>query len=201
MAEGRVGPARRVPRAEVARYLVAAWKMKAMRQACDLEGSPEEVAGQEGLDPALLKRWAAFLDARRRRARRVPLAPWSEWIARLKQVPEGGADEASLHEVEQAAGAFQEHVLTLLARRERVPPRSRRPAAVARKGRLGQVGPRWGEQGPARRALRGEGRDGRAQGRVEKLLPDESRARLSAMRSEMERMKKRPRRATRWCIP
>ena len=70
---------------EVARYLVAAWKMKAMRQACDLEGSPEEVAGREGLDPALLKRWAAFLDASQEKGKaKPPVAPWSEWIARLE---------------------------------------------------------------------------------------------------------------------
>ena len=105
-----------------------------MRQACDLEGSPEEVAGQEGLDPALLKRWAAFLDASQEKGKtNPPVAPWSGWIARLKQVPEGGTDEASRAEVEQAAGAFQEHVLALLARRETGPPRSRRRAAVARK--------------------------------------------------------------------
>ena len=49
--------------------------MKAMRQACDLEGSPEEVAGQEGLDPALLKRWAAFLDASQEKGKTSPLSP------------------------------------------------------------------------------------------------------------------------------
>ena len=179
---------------EVARYLVAAWKMKTLRQACDLEGSPEEVAGQEGLDPALLKRWAAYLDATREKGKATPpIAPWSGWIARLKQVPEGGADDASLHEVEQAAGAFQEHVLTLLARREG------RAAEVEKAGGEGVGGQKAdsdksGLDGESKALLDdlfgAKGVMGVPKERVEKLLPDDSRARLMAMRSEMERMKK-----------
>ena len=191
--QGRVGPARRDPRREAARYLVAAWKMKAI--AAGLR--PRRIAAtrspsRRGSTPTVLERWVAFLDARGEGPGEAQLARGPAGSP-AEQVPDGRADEASLPRSSRPPRRSRSTCSTLLARREApaMPEGRREPADLdAARARPCST------SSSATKGVLAVPKE-----RVEKLLPDESRAGSRTCAPRWSGCRRRPRRATRWCIP
>ena len=190
VAEGRVGPARRVPRAG-GRPLPG----RRLEDEGDAAGlRPRRIARRGRRAGGARSRLAQAMGRLPRRVAgegrdEPPLAPWSGWIARLKQVPEGGADEASLPRSSRPPGRSRSTCSPCwpAARGCRRGPKAGGGGAEGRSDKSGLDGE---SKALLDKLFGAKGVMGVPKERVEKLLPDESRARLSAMRSEMERMKK-----------
>jgi cytochrome c553 len=164
-----------------ARYLVAAWTFH-QRQARDPRANAGEIAREEGLDVGLLRRWVSYLD----KAKPEQRPALADWLALWKQAasPSSQGDRTRFT-VELAAQGFQEQLLALLALRQG-PSGARTATSAQSDGSPLDAQARAllddlvGEQGflavPERQ--------------VEKAMPGSSRARLEAMRAELEKLKK-----------
>jgi mono/diheme cytochrome c family protein/cytochrome c553 len=164
---------------EVAHYLVAAWKLR-NRRAEDPAVDAERIAREEGLEAKSLDRWAGYLA--RRDGERPHLAAWFSLLDRREPAACLATDADAIREVEEVAREFQARALAVVASRE--PVESPKDAgtggdASEKKADKALRDELIGEKGPLAVPRQ----------RVEKVMSGESRARLAAMRSDLDRIK------------
>ncbi len=178
---------------EIGQYLVAAWTLK-NRRAGDEKVSVETFAEETKLDRRRLNRWVEYLD-RIPESERPRLAALRTFLKDHKPDAALAEDDAIREEAETVAGTFQQDILALLARRS---PATAGAEVAAKAGGGG------GGEEPKPDAAKGLDKSDRAlldellgdkgplaipKDQVEKAMSDESKAKLSELRSELDRLK------------
>jgi len=101
---------------EVAAYLLAAWKVRARRQT-DTQFSVAKLAKQDGLNAAALDRCLKLLEPGNKNGKNV-----AELAVCRKTMPKGMVPEPG-PDVVKAADDLQKRILSLLANRDKAPPK------------------------------------------------------------------------------
>ncbi|MBX6314364.1 MAG: PSD1 domain-containing protein [Isosphaeraceae bacterium] len=178
--------------AEIARYMVAAWKLREQRED-EPKAPAATVAGAEGLDAARLERWVAYLASDKAKDR-PHLAPWFALLESRGAKEEPCSEEEALRAVREVAASFQEQARVLLARRDEFQAGKAANAATAKGGGAAQQGAAPASPQPDKVLfddLFGEkGLLSVPKDQLESLLPPASRSKLAALRAEWEGLKK-----------
>jgi hypothetical protein len=166
LAEEQVG--------QVARYMVAAWKLQTRRNA-DPRVNAASLARAEKLQPAALNRWSRYLFLRGS-DRRPHLAGWRRALVGLPANRDLSADPSALAKVTAAANAFQAELQDLLRQRDVLKNTGKRLDG-ARAAQLNEV---FGAKGLL----------GLQPRQVERQLAGPAKALLAGLRAELARRRK-----------
>lgn len=101
---------------QTARYLVAVWRLR-NRQKTDPKLTMETFAAAEGVFPAVLERWANYLNAKPEIAR-PQLTAWNQLLQREDPKTDLSHSETDLTEVRKVAEGFQSYLQSLIQRRD-----------------------------------------------------------------------------------
>jgi cytochrome c553 len=171
--------------ADLPRYMVAAWKLR-NRLKTQPKATVAQVARQEKLNSFVLERVVEYV-ASATPETRPQLAGWLELLGRQDAKADLSADAGATAEVQREAEAFQHRVQALLEQR------------AARTATAGSGGPEQ-EPPPLDKAdaklleeiFGNRGLFSVPRNRVEEVLSAEPKAKLAALRAELERRKKAP---------
>ena len=177
---------------EIARYMVAAWKLQNRRKA-DAKITTDQIATAEGVQSVVLERWAKYLKEGAGKDR-AALAAWRQMVQKQDAGKDVSAAAPSLANAKQTAAAFQEVVLSL---------QKRRLATVANTAKdKPQPADKSDKSAPvkldnAETALLDDitGKEGvltLPDDQIEKALSAESKTRLIALKTDLEHVKTAP---------
>src|SRR5262249_1214526 len=156
------------------RYLVAAWKLQNRRKTNPALTSAE-VAKEEKLKDVVLDRWVRYLAEKASEAR-ASLAGWRQALAELDAAKDLSGNAEALAKVEAAAKAYQDELQAALRERDEAAGR-KEPLAKDKADWLNEL---FGPRGVCRIDAK----------QVEGQLPATAKASLTALRAELELLKK-----------
>jgi cytochrome c553 len=169
-------------------YMVAAWKLHNQRRS-NPQASVAEAAAKEKLVDVVLDRWVKYLFDKGSE-KRAHLAGWREALADLDAKKDLSKDAAALAKVTAAATAFQDEVHGILRERDELLA-SKETAADTKKTRpLTVAGLDKAKADVLQELLAPAGVFGVVAAQAEPLLPAEEQKALSAMRAELQELKK-----------
>jgi hypothetical protein len=180
---------------ETSRYMVAAWSLVNKRKA-NPKLATEDVAKAEKLHDFALARWVEYLYPEGP-DNRPHLARWRAVIAHQDPAKDLSADEAARADVAKVAGAFQDYVVSIQKLRDAIEAHRAASAAIAPEGeKLATAAPALDPKDAAvlRELVSAQGGAGvfalPKKGSAQALLAPEGRAKLKAIKEELDRLTK-----------
>jgi mono/diheme cytochrome c family protein len=197
--------ARSMATADIARYMLAAWKFENRRKTtADITTS--QVAKDDGLHGFILDSWVKYLARPADTSKRPHLARWFEVLDRQDPKCDLSSNEQAAAETREVAEAFQNYVRSVVKLRDALEEhraaatalgvgQASRPDTGQNAGNASQIA-KPDLLNDAQIALLDEvigpkGLFAIPKERIEQLMPAESKSQLTSMRAELDQMKKK----------